>query len=422
MEKLFRWIAGELYIELKGDSEERFINLCRNNGITVREICRKNETCYLKMSLRDYYKIRAIARKTKVFPVVRQRRGLPFFMKYLQKRKTFCAGIILFLLFLYILAGRIWCITISGQQRYSSEQLEKYLRSISIMPGMKREDIDCHQLEEKIRQQYNDIGWVSAELKGSYLQIQILENKVIETGKKKEEKVHIIAAHAGTVESIVTRQGTPMVHKGDVVKKGDILISGVVNVVGDNETLIEKKAVQADGDVNLVCQYVYEKELEREYIERKVTGKDFTVWRFDVAGYSFYFYNPLKQFESFAKYDIINCGNYVKLENNYQLPVYINRKTYQEVKEEQKKYTEEQLMNQLKSDYRRYKISLEEKGITLLEEDKISSRITDTSLRAKTVLRVSEPQTKTIKVKKNEWRMEAEDEFDRGQDEYSHGT
>ena len=43
----------------------------------------------------------------------------------------------------------------------------------------------------------------------------------------------LIAAHDGKVISIVTREGTPQVHAGAKVKKGDVLISGKVEVIGD---------------------------------------------------------------------------------------------------------------------------------------------------------------------------------------------
>ena len=416
-----RWLRGYLYIQLVGDSTERFINLCKNNGLLLWKIERKAEKCFCYMSLPDYKRIRRIARKTKIMPYARKRFGAPFLLSYLQRKKVFLTGIFLFFLILYLLSTRVWNITIQGEQRYTDEQLLKYLRSIDVCGGMPAKKVDCQEIEESIRGKYKDIGWVSAELKGSYLRIQLLENEKVSSKIKKGEAVHIVAAHAGTVQSIITREGRPMVHKGDYVKKGDILISGVVEVVGDNETLLDKKPVASDGDVVLETHYTYEEQIPLSHEKRVKTGKKFCLYTITIGNYNFYLYNPIKKFESFEKYDIMVSGDSVRLAQMISVPFSYTCKEYREMELKKEKYSTQDVLLIARQHYKRYLEKLKEKEIVVTRED-VRYTVNDTRCIAKGRVYVSEPQTKTKKVKKDEWRMEQTDESNGDSDRNSNGT
>ena len=80
-----------------------------------------------------------------------------------------------------------------------------------------------------MREDFDEITWVAAAVKGNHLYISIKENDSFEGGIKSTEiPENIIASDDGTIESIITRSGTPLVKKGDNVEKGQVLVSGVV--------------------------------------------------------------------------------------------------------------------------------------------------------------------------------------------------
>ena len=111
---------------------------------------------------------------------------------------------------------------------------------------MLKSRVDCPGIVKNIREEYNDIVWVSASVDGSRLKIQIKENEDTllgsadnvenrETETENDDKAKgivsdelhptdLIASADGVITSIVTRSGIPQVHAGDQVKKGDILV------------------------------------------------------------------------------------------------------------------------------------------------------------------------------------------------------
>lgn len=76
----------------------------------------------------------------------------------------------------------------------------------------------------------------------------------------------------GIVESVVTRQGTPLIKSGEEVKKGQELISGIVNITDDSQEVVRYEYVQADADVYVRYTIDYYDTFPLT-IEKKFTGK-----------------------------------------------------------------------------------------------------------------------------------------------------
>ena len=54
------------------------------------------------------------------------------------------------------------------------------------------------------------------------------------------------------------------------MKKGQILISGIVPVTGDDETVVDKMGVVAKGEVLLVCDRKFSKEIPVKVCEKGI--------------------------------------------------------------------------------------------------------------------------------------------------------
>jgi similar to stage IV sporulation protein len=102
--KLFRWIRGYLLIRLKGQSPERFINLCSNRGIFLWNLQNVDGDYECYIMIKDYKKLKPVARKTGTIPLIKRRQGLPFLVQQYKSRKGFLLGILLFCFILYVLS------------------------------------------------------------------------------------------------------------------------------------------------------------------------------------------------------------------------------------------------------------------------------------------------------------------------------
>ena len=176
--------------------------------------------------------------------------------------------------FIYICSLFLFNITFSGNSNLTTPVLTRYLESIGVKNGCRTACIDCNDIEKKMREDFDEITWVAAAVKGNHLYISIKENDSFE-GEIKSTEIpeNIIASDDGTIESIITRSGTPLVKKGDNVEKGQVLVSGVVNICDDSGEVIAKRGVTADADVLIKTEMIYSDELSEKYENKVFTGK-----------------------------------------------------------------------------------------------------------------------------------------------------
>lgn len=338
--RIFGWMGGYLKVRIQGGHIERFVNLCRNRGIVLWQLYWEpgKEILYFRIALRDFYKLRPMVRKCRVHPIVVERFGLPFFIGHMKKRASFCLGVALCFALVIFLSSRIWGISIEGQSYHTRESILEYLDSIDVYGGVAGNTLECSRLEEQIREKYNDIGWVSVERKGSKIFIRIKEILLVEE-KKKAAKGHLIASESGRVVSIVTRRGTAKVRARDKVKKGKVLISGLVKIIGDNEVVVGKRYVHAEGTVVISSKEEYADSLSKTYQKKNYTGRTRSIYEWQFGETKFFCYNPLNNLETFEKYDIIREGGVVCPFLSTRVPLSCHVKTFREISYEKAKYS-----------------------------------------------------------------------------------
>lgn len=264
MLKLFYFFRGYLWIRVSGASAERFINLCGIRHMMLWDI-RKDEDSYVMcISLKSFFEMKDIVRKTSTKVVVLKRIGLPFLLPRVRKRWFFLAFFVLICILFLLSQLLLWNIHILGNQSISEESILAFLEEHEVRKGIRLKEVDTDLLEKEMRKTFPTITWVSVYLEGNSLTLNMKENdKPIPKENTEQEKFHkegfleeekgmdICANRAGTVVSVVTRTGTPAVQAGDEVQVGDVLIRGSVEIFDNEGNVRERVNVHADGDVVL---------------------------------------------------------------------------------------------------------------------------------------------------------------------------
>ncbi len=410
LKKLYRWLRGYVYVNLMGIEIERFLNLCNTREIKLWGLVHVERKYYCYMMLSDYRKIRPIARKSKVVPYIMRRQGFPFKMQGAKKRKGYILGFAMFCAIIYILSLYIWDIKIEGGYKHTEEELLNYLQTIEVFSGTKIKEIDCPLIEESIRKEYTDIGWVSAEILGTQLVVRIVETSVPSLQGDKlgtqYEYASIVANKPAMVVGIVTRKGVPKVSIGSIVKSGDVLISGVVPVIGDNDTLIENKLMIAEGDIQLRTYYEYKDEFSLKYNDTKYTGRTKKGLSLYLFGRKIFSYSPSNSYEHC---DIISEVQTLKLIRNFYLPVQFTKSKVSEYDVFQAQYTNAQATEIANKKLLRYMEELKKRGTTIVENQvKVSFENGKCISTGKII--VEEAAWQYEKINEDEWRITETDE------------
>ncbi len=301
------WLKGYIYCRVKAGNWERFMNLCRYHNIHLWNVKKTEKMVEFCIYAKDYKRLCEFVKKTHVIPHIYRKCGGPFLCEKAIRDWTFSVGLIAFFCILKVLSLFVWQIDYEGQQQYTKESMNEQVVRLGVYPGMLRKDLNCDQLERSLREIYDNISWVSAEERGCVLRIKVKEGN--ESGvmeKVKEEPFHLVAPCDGTIQSIITKEGTAQVKKGDEVKKGDILIRGVVEVTDDSETVMARHGVCASGQIEMQGKLAYEDGIKIQHVEKTKTGRDICVYMVEVGDYRISLKNPLKWFDNSSNYDIIN--------------------------------------------------------------------------------------------------------------------
>lgn len=366
LKKIMIWLKGYLIVRIKGSSVERFINLCINNNINIWDISDNNNYKTLHISKKSYNELEQYIEKTGVTIEITDKKGLPFLFYRYKKRKLFLLGLIIFISLIYSFSFFIWDINISGEDIYTDEQIIKKLEEYDIGIGSPKAKIDCSKLEKALRDDFEDIAWISCELKGTRLNISINETILPEKIEENDTPCNIIAVKDGLISDIYIESGTKVRSKGDEVKKGDILITGVINLYNDYDELIETSYVPANGKVYALVNYDYYDSFSMSYYEKQYTGKTKKYYGLVIADNTF---EPYKPKAGYNNYDLIENDTKLKLGTFFYLPLSLKKCSINEYEPVLMTYSINEAENKARVKLNKYIEDLNKKGVEILENN-----------------------------------------------------
>ena len=86
---LLSYLIGYLVIEIEGYYIERYINICRNQGIAIWHLKRQEDIKLIfRARIQDFKELIKIAKKTKCKLKIKSKKGLPFLFQRYKKRKS----------------------------------------------------------------------------------------------------------------------------------------------------------------------------------------------------------------------------------------------------------------------------------------------------------------------------------------------
>lgn len=367
--KLIKYLRGYVKIKVEGYSPERLLNLCNVHKILLWGIENQGLAYEMYVSVKDYKRMRPLVQKTRTKIILLEKHGLPFFLYKFRKRKMFFAGMILCAVFIYTLSFFVWNIHFEGNVTQSTEELITYLESLGVQHGTLKSKVVCENIETKLRSQYPNMLWVSAEMRGTRIIIQIKENTDEDIISKIEIKdtdaVSIVSETAGIVDSIIVRQGTPLVSKGDEVTAGQTLVAGYYEIKNDAGEIVRYEGVPADADINILTTEKYSDSFSAEYEKKYYTEKKRLGIRLTIFDKSYEFMPEIK----FQTYDTVVNMQEIHVTENFYLPFSMEFTWYIEYVSEIHLHTEEEIKELAETRYLNKYKNILQKGVQIIEKD-----------------------------------------------------
>ena len=389
-------VSNQVRCLVTGEETLRFVNLCRNNGIELRHLVRRENAIQMEIDAENFKKLRPLVRKTHVKIHILNRHGPAFFFYRHKRRWWFLLGMTVFAGMIYILSLFVWQIDIDGNRKYTDALILQALAQMDVKTGCRKSEIDLPEIEEELRIMYNEITWVSASIAGTKLQIELREGDLKISGssgggqtgnvKRVENRennpktqngesetdlpANLVADEDAIITNLVVRRGTVAVRYGDEVKKGDVLIEGKVYIYNEDETLKKVDYLTAEGDVFGKYQELYEKHYQRKHEVRSYTGKNYRELGVAIVGKSFclpVWENILKkQLEENTLSEVWSWKKQFRLTPTFYLPFALEYTEYVPYENVVEEYTDEVIKKMAEEELQKYLNELEKKGVQII--------------------------------------------------------
>ncbi len=265
-------MRGYVIIRVQGLTLERFINMCMVGNIYLWDVKRiDNTTLETKISIKGFKELRKIVRKIGCKVSIFEKHGYPFWIYRLKKRKMLLLGAFFCFLLLVFVSTFIFSIEITGNENIKKAEIISKLNNIGFKPGANRCFVDLRKLENQLLLEIDQLAWVGVEIKGIKAKVEVVE-KILPPNKiDKDTPCNVIAGKNGVIEKVIAKSGHTVVEAGDIVKKGDILISGIIQP----EHIESSIFVHSYGDVYAKTYYEAVGEKNLTEIREKKTGQKF---------------------------------------------------------------------------------------------------------------------------------------------------
>ncbi len=265
---LTHWLKGYVSIEATGPFPERFLTVCSRRTLCIRNVKHRGESrLTADVEPESFRRLRPVCRRTETRVKILARHGLPFLLFRYRKRKWSLIGVVLLIVLLWYTSGHIMGITVIGNQRIDTQTITAHLKNCGITLGSPSGDIQPDEIRNQMMRELDDLAWIGINSNGSRLYIEVVERTVEEPRLPVDTPCHLTAAKDGEVLQVLARNGQTMVKPGSGVRKGDVLVSGLMDAGADLRT------VHAYGEVYAKVLYRADGDYSFSYDATEKTGK-----------------------------------------------------------------------------------------------------------------------------------------------------
>lgn len=226
---ILRFIRGYVIFEVKGGFIERFINLCAANKVHIWSVKPNSNSLTACILIKNFIRLKPIIKKTGSRIKILQKRGIPVFLRKNRARIGLLLSMLFFTLFFIIMNQFVWIIEVTGTNTVSHEEIINYTEQLGLESGSLVSLLDTEEISRQAVNYFNGrLMWMAINIKGSKAVIEVRDYIDEHEDTQFKDPCNLIADFDGTILSVEVFNGDQEVWAGNAVKKGDLLISGVI--------------------------------------------------------------------------------------------------------------------------------------------------------------------------------------------------
>lgn len=286
-------------------SGDRFISISREEGgcaFTVYAHRRRKTDALLDKSGIKVYSIEG--------------KGLLKILSGLRSRYGLILGAALFVLTLSFSDSVVWDVRVEGCPSFSEDEVVERLRECGLYYGTRIKDFDHEGVTTLFLRENPEFSWIGVNFDGCVANVILRETA---SGKKDKKTLYsnLVAKEGGQIVRTVVSSGSLAVSPLDVVKEGDLLVSGFVEKKNGFET------VRSSGEVYAEIERTFNIEVPYEYTA-VISGDGKTTYSVELFGHTLGFPDAA---ETDANSEVRTERERLALFDRIRLPVFVTKTT-----------------------------------------------------------------------------------------------
>lgn len=225
------FVRGFVCIKVTGTHLERFINICTCENINIWNVkARGNHTLTACVSVKGFFLLKNICRKTGTKIHILSKKGMPFLSLRLRKRVGLIIGFAIFILASVWLFSNVWYIDADSSTSIPREELIRQLELAGVEKGTPLRQIDPNKVQAHMLSLNPRLAWAWPHVRGNSLYLEVRE-KVAVPDILPTNPCNVIASHSGLITSMLVKEGRHVVTENMYVSEGQLLVGGVMDSI-----------------------------------------------------------------------------------------------------------------------------------------------------------------------------------------------
>ena len=310
-------------ITIEGSDKARALSLILSENISYKNaISLKNGKLEIKIKRKQREQFEKLFNDNNICAEFINIDGKLSFLKKLKHRYGIFVGLIMLFILIFVSKNLVWKINVTGNVSVNEKEILNQLENVGFSLGVYIPKINYDYLHNEFLRHSDNISWISVNIVGNTANVKVKEKK---DGAKKDDIKYsnIVAKYDGQIASISTIEGKRVISIGDVVKKGDILISGIIDSSSQGV-----RYERAQGEIKAYTNKVIDIKIPFNTTKKVYTGNKCTTIIYKILNFPIKFNTKYGNSEYF--YDTIKKTEKVCFLNFFYAPIEIEKTVFLE--------------------------------------------------------------------------------------------
>ncbi len=332
--KLTRRIMGSRDYHALPEYADDAARLLVGSGADHRNLKRSEDGLFFTLSLSDGAAFERLCMNHGIKLTVVRERGIKHLTGRYKRRIGIPIGIVLFLTILFMSEKFIWDVRVVGNETVPSESIISELAELGCGVGTYIPSIDFDLLHNEYLLKDDKLSWISVNVRGTVATVQVRELEVPEIKAPPDSPCNLVASEDGLITEVEVLRGSPVVMKGTLVKKGELLASGAQDMKHGI------RLTHAEGSVMAEVRRSINVEVPLETTVPTATGREYCEKYFNFFGITVKFFENTENMG--AEYDKIEREYPLRFFTLGEVPISVTETVYREYEYVPLSYTEEE--------------------------------------------------------------------------------